>query len=153
MGADRLLQEFPPVSTEAWEEVIARDLKGADYTKKLVWQSDDGFAVRPYYRAEDLVGLEYLDAPPGSFPYVRGTRPTGNWRIRQDVDAVDPIPANQGACSAVVAGAEEIAFRNVQIANASDLANLLTNLREIPVHFPNAKEALLRLLVASELLA
>ncbi|MGA7575002.1 MAG: methylmalonyl-CoA mutase family protein [Terriglobales bacterium] len=153
MGADRLLQEFPPVSTEAWEEVIARDLKGADYTKKLVWQSDDGFAVRPYYRAEDLVGLEYLDAPPGSFPYVRGTRPTGNWRIRQDVDAVDPIPANQAACSAVVAGAEEIAFRNVQIANASDLANLLTNLREIPVHFPNAKEALLRLLVASELSA
>ena len=47
-----LREEFPPVSTAAWEEAIARDLKGADYDKRLVWKTDEGIAVRPYYRAE-----------------------------------------------------------------------------------------------------
>ena len=39
MAADNLLQEFPPVSTQSWEEVIRKDLKGADYAKKLIWQT------------------------------------------------------------------------------------------------------------------
>ena len=47
---------------------------------------------------------------PGNFPYVRGTRATGDWRIREEIDAVDPEKANHAARSAVVAGAEEIAF-------------------------------------------
>ena len=34
--AEKLFAEFPPVSTEQWEEVITKDLKGADYEKKLV---------------------------------------------------------------------------------------------------------------------
>ena len=50
--------EFPAVSTEEWESVIAKDLKGADYEKKLVWRTDEGFSVRPYYRGENLAGLE-----------------------------------------------------------------------------------------------
>ena len=55
---NKLFQEFPPVSTEQWEEVILKDLKGADYQKKLVWRTDEGFSVRPYYRAEDLDTLD-----------------------------------------------------------------------------------------------
>ena len=39
-------QDFPPVSTTAWEAAIQKDLKGADYEKKLVWRSDEGLAVR-----------------------------------------------------------------------------------------------------------
>jgi len=38
--------------------MIAKDLKGADYDKKLVWRTEEGLAVRPYYRKEDLAGLE-----------------------------------------------------------------------------------------------
>jgi methylmalonyl-CoA mutase len=45
-------QDFPPVSTAAWEAAIQKDLKGADYEKKLVWRSDEGLSVRPYYRSE-----------------------------------------------------------------------------------------------------
>jgi methylmalonyl-CoA mutase len=48
--------EFPPISTEDWESAIRTDLKGADYTKKLVWQTEEGIAVKPYYRREDLPG-------------------------------------------------------------------------------------------------
>ncbi len=50
----RLAEEFPPVSTEAWEAAIRADLAGADYDKKLVWRTEEGIAVRPYYRAEDF---------------------------------------------------------------------------------------------------
>ena len=75
-----LLGDFPPVPTEAWEAAIAKDLKGADYEKKLVWRSDEGLSVRPYYRSENLAGLETQTASlPGQFPFVRGT---GNaWKI------------------------------------------------------------------------
>ena len=147
MSADKLLQEFPPVSTQSWEEVITKDLKGADYAKRLIWQSEDGLAVKPYYRAEDIAELEYLDAAPGNFPYARSDRSTGDWRIREEIDAVDPAKANQAALTAVVAGAEEIAFRDVRAKSVSDLATLLANLQEIPVHFQNADESLIRLLI------
>ena len=50
--------EFPAVSTEEWEAVIAKDLKGADYEKKLVWRTEEGFSARPYYREENLAELE-----------------------------------------------------------------------------------------------
>ena len=148
MSADKLLQEFPPVSTQSWEEVITKDLKGADYAKRLIWQSEDGLAVKPYYRAEDIAGLEYLDAAPGNFPYARSDRSTGDWRIREEIDAVDPAKANQAALTAVVAGAEEIAFRDVRVKSVSDLATLLANLQEIPVHFQNADESLIHLLIS-----
>jgi methylmalonyl-CoA mutase len=43
---------FPPVTTAEWEAQIARDLRGADCDKQLVWKTDEGIAVRPYYRSE-----------------------------------------------------------------------------------------------------
>jgi methylmalonyl-CoA mutase len=147
MTTEPLLQEFPPVSTQDWEELIRKDLKGADYAKKLLWQTGEGLAVKPYYRAEDIAELEYPSATPGSFPYARSARTTGDWRIREEIDASDPEQANRAALKAVAAGAEEIAFRNVALRNASDLRMLLANLQEIPVHFEDAGEPLLRLLI------
>ncbi|HTX35595.1 MAG TPA: methylmalonyl-CoA mutase family protein [Bryobacteraceae bacterium] len=52
-----LAADFPPVPTAAWEAAIRADLKGADYEKKLVWRTEDGIPVRPYYRAEDIANL------------------------------------------------------------------------------------------------
>ncbi|MDR0843034.1 MAG: methylmalonyl-CoA mutase family protein [Acidobacteriota bacterium] len=53
-----LAVEFPPTPTAEWEATITKDLKGADYEKKLVWRTEEGFSVRPYYRSENLAGLE-----------------------------------------------------------------------------------------------
>lgn len=145
--ATNLLQEFPPVGTESWEEQIRKDLKGADYAKKLIWQTDEGLAVRPYYRADDIAGLEYLDAEPGEFPYARGTRSTGDWHIREEVDAADVDEAARAAVHAVTAGAQEIAFLNVAIKNATDLQTLLAALPDVPIHFQKADESLIRLLM------
>jgi methylmalonyl-CoA mutase len=67
----KLAQEFPAVPTSAWEAAIGRDLKGADRDRKLVWQTEEGLAVRPYYRAEDAAALPVQ-------------RVTGRWQIAQD---------------------------------------------------------------------
>ena len=147
MASDNLLQEFPRVTTQAWEEAIARDLKGADSARKLIWKTEEGLAVKPYYRAEDIAGLPFLDTAPGDFPYLRSTRFTGDWRIREEIEAADPEQANREARNAVAAGAEEIAFLSVVVRNASDLRMLLVDLQAIPVHFQNAGEPLLRLLI------
>jgi methylmalonyl-CoA mutase len=147
MSTDNLLQEFPPLSTQAWEEAIAKDLKGSAYGKKLIWQTEEGLAVKPYYRTEDVLGLLHLDGAHGDPLCLRGAQSTGNWRIREEIDLADPEEANLSARHAVAAGAEEIAFCNVQIHHASDLGMLLAGLQEIPVNFENAKEPLLRLLI------
>jgi methylmalonyl-CoA mutase len=147
MATDQLLQEFPPVSTQLWEDVIRKDLKGADYAKKLIWQTEEGLAVKPYYRAEDCAGLDFSDAPPGAFPYARSARSTGDWRIREEIDATDFEEANNAAHDALLAGAGEIAFRSVKPENAEDLGVLLANLDHVPVYFEDADESLLRLLI------
>jgi methylmalonyl-CoA mutase len=141
-----LLEEFPPVSTAAWEAAIARDLKGTDYEKRLIWRSDEGLAAKPYYRAEDLKDLACMDAAPGVFPYRRGARTTGDWEIREEIDAVNVETANREACTAIAAGAEGIAFNSVLVEGRADLDGLLANLGEIPVHFECGDEKLVRLL-------
>ena len=70
---EKLFSEFPPVSTEEWMAKITEDLKGADFEKKLVWRTNEGFKVQPFYRQEDLKGLD-TETKPGEFPYKRGTK-------------------------------------------------------------------------------
>ncbi len=147
MATEHLLEEFPPVSTKAWEAAIARDLKGADYEKRLIWRTEEGLAVKPYYRAQDLKGLACLDAAPGDFPYRRGARASGGWRIREQIDATDAEEANRAACAAVAAGAEGTAFSRLLVKSSAELEVLLKNLDEVPVHFEHADERLIRLLI------
>ena len=77
-----LFEEFPPVSTQQWEEKILEDLKGSDY-KKLIWKTVEGLNIRPYYRAEDLEKLAHMHTLPGEPPFVRGGKTRDNdWEIR-----------------------------------------------------------------------
>src|SRR6516164_4381087 len=98
---ERLFAEFPAVSTVEWEAAIAKDLKGANYEKKLIWRTSEGMAVKPYYRAEDVEKLEWLKTSPGEFPFLRGTRAGSSWRIRESIDIADPAEANRAAGAAV----------------------------------------------------
>jgi|HubBroStandDraft_1064217.scaffolds.fasta_scaffold14493_5 methylmalonyl-CoA mutase len=143
MTTARLLEEFPPVATAEWEAAIARDLKGAVCEKKLVWHTDEGFAVKPFYRAEDLNEITGLDAMPGEFPYRRGARPQAGWKIREEIDAETAAEANAQACTAVRSGAEEIAFTRLAVRDEAELEAALTNLDGIPVHFEIADCALI----------
>ncbi|SHF92982.1 heterodimeric methylmalonyl-CoA mutase small subunit [Salegentibacter echinorum] len=49
-----LFQEFNEVSAKEWKQKIQVDLKGADYNEKLIYNSLDGIAVKPFYHLEDL---------------------------------------------------------------------------------------------------
>src|SRR3954449_9199037 len=118
MSTQNLLQEFRPVSTQTWEEIIQKDLKGADYVRKLIWQTDEGLRIKHYYRAEDIEDIDWLDTAPGDFPFLRGAQSTAGWRICEEINAADPEEANRAAYSAVAAGAEKISFLNVAIEDA-----------------------------------
>lgn len=108
---DKLFSEFPATSTKEWEDVIQKDLKGADYDKKLVWKTGEGFPVRPYYRSEDLDNIDFLDTLPGQFPYVRGDQKDGNgWHIRQDIIVDDIKKANKKALDVLMKGVTSLGF-------------------------------------------
>lgn len=143
MEDNKMFAQFPPVSTEKWEEVINKDLKGADYEKKLVWKTIEGFKVKPYYRAEDLQGLEYLDANPDQYPYTRGKHGRGNvWDIRQDIQEQDPGKANAIALEAARRGATSLAFRCCRVADEAAMETLLKGLKlnEVKVNILCSKD-------------
>jgi methylmalonyl-CoA mutase len=126
---NKLFNEFPPVTTEQWEEVIIKDLKGADYQKKLVWRTDEGFNVRPYYRAEDLDTLDYLQTLPNQFPYTRGFKTKdNNWNIVQEITEKDPKKANTIAVNAFKKGADTVSFCTKNVTSYQDLKSLLQNI-------------------------
>lgn len=114
MSQERLFTEFPPVPTDDWEKVIAADLKGADYEKRLVWKTWEGIAVKPYYRAEDLQNLQWLlDNLPGEFPFVRGAQRTGNdWEVRAEIYESDVNAANTAALRNLQRGCDAVSFRS-----------------------------------------
>jgi methylmalonyl-CoA mutase len=55
---EKLFSEFPPITTQEWLDKINVDLKGADFEKKLVWRTNEGFKMKPFYRMEDLKELK-----------------------------------------------------------------------------------------------
>ncbi len=107
---EKLFAEFPAVPTEKWEEVITADLKGADYERKLVWRTGEGFNLKPYYRAENLEGIEFLQSKAGEFPYVRGTRANNEWRIHQTVVVKEVAGANAEALKLLNSGVDSLGF-------------------------------------------
>lgn len=127
METEKLFAEFPPVPTEKWEEVIHQDLKGADYEKKMVWKTNEGIKIQPYYRAESLENLKHLQVNPGEFPYIRGNKKSGNhWEIRQDVQVYDIASANKEALEALERGATAICFvTNGNVKSATDVSQLI----------------------------
>ncbi len=122
----KLFSEFSPVSTSQWEEKIRTDLKGADYQKKLIWKTDEGINVKPYYRAEDLEGLEYLSALPGEKPFVRGVKKDKNdWIIRQDIYTGDIAEANRIAVDSVSRGAGAVGLNVKVVTSHKQMQQLL----------------------------
>lgn len=107
---EKLFSEFPPVTTQQWMDRITADLKGADFEKKLVWKTNEGFQVKPFYRAEDLEGMKITDSLPGEFPYVRGTKTDNNWLVSQDIVVNDPKKANEKALDILNKGIDSLCF-------------------------------------------
>jgi len=105
-----LLADFPAVSKQQWLDKVTADLKGADFNKKLVWKTNEGFNVMPFYRAEDIENYKTKDVAPSVFPYVRGTKTDNEWFVRQDIIVDSAKDANAKALEVLYKGVNSIGF-------------------------------------------
>ena len=109
---EKLFTEFTAPTTQEWLDKIEVDLKGADFQKRLVWRTNEGFNVQPFYRREDLANLKTPDALPGEFPFVRGNKKDSNtWYVRQNIEVTDAKAANAKALDILNKGIDSLGFK------------------------------------------
>lgn len=137
---DRLFAGFPPVSVADWENQIKTDLKGADYEKKLIRKAMENIRIKPYYTADDLIGLEHLDHLPGDFPFLRGKNTTSNqWEIRQEIQVHDVDAAVKKAQYLIERGVTSIGFDlcGGKEMTSQELNQLIAaiDLKKVSIHF------------------
>ena len=128
---EKLFSDFSGVSTQEWLDKIQVDLKGADFEKKLVWKTTEGFKVQPFYRKEDLDGLKSTEGLPGEFPYVRGNKKDDNtWYVRQDIRVENASEANAKALDLLNKGVDSLGFSvNKADISADFIHTLLKDIR------------------------
>lgn len=109
---EKLFADFSVPTRQEWMDKILVDLKGADFTKKLVWRTGEGFAVQPFYRREDVAECPAMDVLPGKFPYTRGNRAKSNsWLTRQEVKCADSAETNRLICDILNKGVDSLGLR------------------------------------------
>jgi len=131
-SSKNIFSEFPKVSKEQWKEKAIADLKGADFDKKLVWRTLEGFNLQPYYSSEDLKALDYLKK------YERNSLNTEDdsqgpryWINREKIVVKDTESANQSAIHALNSGADGLLF-DLTGNEGIDLKKLLNTI--LPLH-------------------
>tara|TARA_R110002073_G_scaffold40547_1_gene114886 strand:- start:90784 stop:92175 length:1392 start_codon:yes stop_codon:yes gene_type:complete len=92
-----LFDEFSEVSAKQWKQKIQFDLKGADYNETLVWESNEGIKVKPFYHKDDFEALD--------IPQVKSEISTC-----QSIFIFDETTANYLAKDALRRGATAIQF-------------------------------------------
>lgn len=109
---EKLFSEFQAPTTQEWLDKIQVDLKGADFQKRMVWKTNEGFDVQPFYRREDLADLKAVNSLPGEFPFVRGNKKDNNlWFVRQEINVECPKAANEKALDILNKGVDSIGFK------------------------------------------
>ncbi len=136
-GNKNLFTDFPEISTSMWEEKIRADLKGADYQKKLVWNSDEGISIKPFYRQEDIEELEYLE---GIGKLKNQTDTPNGWIICQQLSPGKKLKkTNERIKAALKGGAQAVRIQlsEARLPDESMLEELLDgiSLRETELHF------------------
>ncbi len=133
---EKLFDQFPGISYDEWRAKVETDLKGADFNKKLVWRTNEGFNVEPIYRAEDIADFKTTESLPGEYPFVRGTRADNDWLTRQEIIACDPAEANKLALEVIGKGVNSLGFK-VEEASEATVAALLEgiDLEKIEINF------------------
>ncbi|MFY0631427.1 MAG: methylmalonyl-CoA mutase subunit beta [Flavobacteriaceae bacterium] len=111
MGA-YLFDEFDTLTPAAWKQKIQVDLKGADYNDSLLWKTNEGIIVKPFYTKEDRSNTQI-------------SLPIKGYKICQSIFVDDVTIANKLALNALSRGANAIQF----VADKSfDYKGLLQNI-------------------------
>jgi methylmalonyl-CoA mutase len=112
MDEQHKLNDFEAPSSEAWFELVARDLKGAPFDKKLV-KRVAGVAVKPLYTEADLPQAAAA-ALPGFPPYTRGGYVLGGaemgWDVRPELRQGSAEEAAQRVLDQLNGGASSLAL-------------------------------------------
>ena len=108
---EKLFSDFQAPTKQEWLDKIGVDLKGADFQKRLVWKTPEGFSVQPFYQRDDVEKLSTPYSMPGEFPFVRGNKKNDNtWYIRQEIEADDAKAANAKALDILNKGIDSLSF-------------------------------------------
>ncbi len=94
-----LFDDFTPVTAKQWKQKIQFDLKGADYNDTLVWTSNEGIQVKPFYHSEDLSGTIVI-------PETKSSQ----FKVCETIFVDDVTIANKIALKAISSGVECLKF-------------------------------------------
>jgi len=97
-----LFDEFEKVTPAAWKQKIQVDLKGADYNDTLLWKTNEGIVVKPFYTKKDRKNYAITTSKKG-------------FNICQTIFVDTEKVANSLAINALNRGANSIQF----VANSS----------------------------------
>jgi methylmalonyl-CoA mutase len=129
---EKLFSDFAPVSRQQWLDKITIDLKGADFNKKLVWRTNEGFNVQPFYLREDVENFPAESALPGKYPFVRGNKINKNdWHVRQNVACGDPAETNAKLKDLLLRGVDSFGLSIPRDNATQDYLEVL--LKDIPL--------------------
>ncbi|MDF1574576.1 MAG: methylmalonyl-CoA mutase family protein [Bacteroidales bacterium] len=136
-GNKKLYTEFPEITTTLWKEKIKADLKGADYQKSLVWNSDEGIPVNPFYRQEDIKDLDYLEGI-GKLKYP--SEAANGWLICQQLSPGKKLrETNERIKAALKGGVQAVRLQlgEIRMADVNTLQELFDgiSLHETELHF------------------
>lgn len=95
--SEPLFKEFEGVSSKAWKQKIQADLKGADYNTTLIWKTNEGIDVKPFYHPDEFKTL----------PEHSKSEAT-KWNISQVIKVTNPKESNLKALDAINRGAEHL---------------------------------------------
>jgi len=95
----KLFEEFSDVSSKEWKQKIQADLKGADYNDTLIWKSNEGIDVKPFYHADEF----------SSLPNVSSSKAT-QWNICETIFVADVEKSNAKAQELLNKGTESLKF-------------------------------------------
>ncbi len=120
--SNELFDDFSSVTSKAWKQKIQADLKGADYNDTLIWKTNEGINVKPFYHRDDFEGKEPLHVA------------SNHWNIGQCIFVSNEKAANDKAANAIERGAESIKFiiPNKDISIEELFLNL--DLTSTPIH-------------------
>ena len=107
-GQVLLFDDFPSVSKESWKKEAEKRVSYKD----LIWHTEDGIEVEPFYTEEEAKGFFLGETPlPGEFPFVRGTGKKDNsWLLTEEIRLTTPKETRAAALAAIEGGADSLTF-------------------------------------------
>ncbi|WP_034044508.1 methylmalonyl-CoA mutase subunit beta [Wocania ichthyoenteri] len=125
-----LFDDFEAVSAKQWKQKIQVDLKGADYNDTLIWNSNEGVSVKPFYHSDEF-----------NEPLKPSNTKATQWKICQSIFVADIEKSNLKAINAIERGAESIKFiipnDSVSIEDLLKNINLTSTLLYFDLQFLN----------------